>query len=1585
MFQILNEKTGQTLKPEKKRISIGSSDSCDIVVAHKDVSPTQVFLTITKLGYFLMNFHPDRVVTVNGEPVKEKMLKDGDRFQLGDTTFLIQATGEPYMETARRVAPQPAVQPPPPAPAPARVPEPEGPAVAAPRPPEPEPVREQELPPPAKPEPAAAKPEPAAPWELKEGEDESTLTVGTPAEPREPAVAPMEKPQPPAPKEPAEELAPWEVPSDDTADQEAPAKAAEYVPPPPVTRPEEVDRPPESAEEAELQPIPIEKVEEMFEAEKKKGAGEPPPQESKPGFRLRVTSRGAEPKTFDVARELTIGREKDNDIVLMARTVSRHHARFFLEGGKLNVEDLQSAMGVKVNGKKVPKSVLVHNDTVLVGDSTIFVEETGRPAEEIPDRKRMPPSKTKVAVTPMLMIMGGTLDGKLFPVVGRIAVGSAPRSDIVLSEKDVAASHAEFREHNGKLYVKDVSKGGVIRVNGAFLQGEEELTKGDAVEICDVLFLVRETVTRVPDEEAPAAPSDETERRPAGEAQKEAPSPAVQPEEKPPAQAPKPPEHETPPMGISPLPIEEEKPPAGWPPPQPAAEFALVISGGIMDGKSFPVTGEITVGREGDNTIVLLDSTVSRRHARFMPVPGGVSIEDLQSASGVFVNEERVQTAVIKTGDAVKIGNTRMLVAPAAAPAPAAGPQAEPSAAQAAKGAAKIPPEGKPAPDKPSLLVLRGSEKGWQFELSDKAVFGRNEDTDIVIRHGEASGKHAEIFRHNDKWLLRDLGSTNGTWCNGAKVEEVWIHHGDCIEVAYNEFMFRAADRPSPPSGRKPPSLIVKTKGDVKEKRLRLALELHVGRDKRNQLCVDNPLVSAEHARIFTEGRQFFIEDLGSTNGTWVKGQKISAKTPLDHGDNVFIGESIITFKDADKPLKTGVPMKKSTMALLAVVIILLTGCLAVFLALKDSIVPKPEEPEDKPVARNLLDSNPGFEAAASGSPLQGWTCGVPADIEVVEGVSSEGKHSLLLGKTSDKPRRMVAVTYSKPFPVESSFQVFRVTGFFKAERVDGMTCFRLRWTDESGRAVYPDSYSAFAPQGSGRFEQVSSSFLPPARPSGASALRMELSVFSAGPTGRVWVDDLLLEQIDWKDLPGEDQALVLKWPYVESEEYRLRSNERGVFQVSAKADEAPSLWGGELSLEKASGAVGVQGMCELSPGYPDDEGGGYVVKGSLKDLEGAPPVEFSQTMTRAEDGRNVRITYHIGSLGPGQDDLALGFMVKSGGPVRLYDKQQNEWKFQGAFERKNEVVEIVLAVRGRIFTVSLNPDSSVEAKETAEGLAFRIYPPSRAAGTRQMILTFSPVPSQRLALVEKMDKQIQEAAAKGHKGMEATLLEEGILTYGEFPDRTAAWNKRLGQLKDESARRHKDLSDRWKEFKVALKEDSPRETVLQRLDSFISEAAAMVAEFMGSNLATASRDLEREMQQFKAGFGMKETAVLAEKYIAAALKAVEDGDFLMARVYLETLRTTGKAEFFPEDLQKKFEDAVSAAEKAKNKGPAAEELKAQAQKLEKDNELEKAIAVYREIARRFADDPVVPDGISQAALDACAKIRELKAKIQRR
>jgi DNA-binding winged helix-turn-helix (wHTH) protein len=78
-----------------------------------------------------------------------------------------------------------------------------------------------------------------------------------------------------------------------------------------------------------------------------------------------------------------------------------------------------------------------------------------------------------------------------------------------------------------------------------------------------------------------------------------------------------------------------------------------------------------------------------------------------------------------------------------------------------------------------------------------------------------------------------------------------------------------------------------------------------VGRDRTADVRIDALSISRLHARLTCEAAGAVIEDLGSKNGTWVRGSRVATATPLEDGDEVRLGTVTLTFRNLDAPAST--------------------------------------------------------------------------------------------------------------------------------------------------------------------------------------------------------------------------------------------------------------------------------------------------------------------------------------------------------------------------------------------------------------------------------------------------------------------------------------------------------------------------------------------------------------------------------------------------------------------------------------------------------------------------------------------------------
>ena len=86
--------------------------------------------------------------------------------------------------------------------------------------------------------------------------------------------------------------------------------------------------------------------------------------------------------------------------------------------------------------------------------------------------------------------------------------------------------------------------------------------------------------------------------------------------------------------------------------------------------------------------------------------------------------------------------------------------------------------------------------------LQKKLLVGRRDSCDIALRFPNVSSRHCEMELVEGYWLVRDLGSSNGTKVNGVRVRAKWVLPGDELTIAKHRYKLDynvAADAPPPP------------------------------------------------------------------------------------------------------------------------------------------------------------------------------------------------------------------------------------------------------------------------------------------------------------------------------------------------------------------------------------------------------------------------------------------------------------------------------------------------------------------------------------------------------------------------------------------------------------------------------------------------------------------------------------------------------------------------------------------------------------------------------------------------------------------
>jgi pSer/pThr/pTyr-binding forkhead associated (FHA) protein len=370
-----------------------------------------------------------------------------------------------------------------------------------------------------------------------------------------------------------------------------------------------------------------------------------------------------------------------------------------------------------------------------------------------------------------------------------------------------------------------------------------------------------------------------------------------------------------------------------------------------IDGEKYPIAaGETVIGSASDSGIVLSSEGTLPRHAVVQGAPQGVAIRPLDAAE-VKVNGVRLgaEPTPLLHGDKVQIGGYELLVVDTTRAGSTqlfdSGAFADLAPPPGSRGASGTRTGGR--------LVCLTDGREYTVGAAPLSI-GRDAGSDVVVAGGEVSRHHAEIRSDPEGYILVDL-SVNGTSVNGQRIGKTHLlARADVIRIGHDEFRFYADTAPAaragtaapvPPAAAAQPermqnepapvpegamqrlsdtmhglpesrpkgpitptspeaaplaSLLFRS-GDLKGKRLPIKVPVvNIGRGDYNDVVIADPSVSTIHAKLQRREDVWILSDLGSTNGTFVEGERLRGEGPLSPGTTLRFGDVVALFEPLD-------------------------------------------------------------------------------------------------------------------------------------------------------------------------------------------------------------------------------------------------------------------------------------------------------------------------------------------------------------------------------------------------------------------------------------------------------------------------------------------------------------------------------------------------------------------------------------------------------------------------------------------------------------------------------------------------------------
>ncbi len=189
-----------------------------------------------------------------------------------------------------------------------------------------------------------------------------------------------------------------------------------------------------------------------------------------------------------------------------------------------------------------------------------------------------------------------------------------------------------------------------------------------------------------------------------------------------------------------------------------------------------------TIGKGIANDIVLDEEGVNAFHADLKVENDIVTLSDVGTQTGTSLNGTKLTApAILRAGDLIDIQGVELEVVEVESAFPEGKTLVLSGTALLDMGVGNW-----------SIIADSGPEKGQVIAIREKTSVGRALECDISILEPGLSRQHAELEVVNDELIIRDLGSSNGTYLNGKKINHSVCRSGDVLQFERIKFIVQA-------------------------------------------------------------------------------------------------------------------------------------------------------------------------------------------------------------------------------------------------------------------------------------------------------------------------------------------------------------------------------------------------------------------------------------------------------------------------------------------------------------------------------------------------------------------------------------------------------------------------------------------------------------------------------------------------------------------------------------------------------------------------------------------------------------------------
>jgi pSer/pThr/pTyr-binding forkhead associated (FHA) protein len=176
---------------------------------------------------------------------------------------------------------------------------------------------------------------------------------------------------------------------------------------------------------------------------------------------------------------------------------------------------------------------------------------------------------------------------------------------------------------------------------------------------------------------------------------------------------------------------------------------------------------EMILGRSPSSDIIIKNQSISNQHLKLIMQGNIVKLTDLNSTNGTYIDGNKLQPNkeyILESGQKLVIGSEEVTYTIA--------------------GSVKVP--------KNATKTIVSENKKFK-DITQSGIVGRSKESDTVIDNTNVSRKHLKVAFTNDKVYITDLGSVNGTYIDGKKLEvnqKVELHQSEKLIIGSEEVVY---------------------------------------------------------------------------------------------------------------------------------------------------------------------------------------------------------------------------------------------------------------------------------------------------------------------------------------------------------------------------------------------------------------------------------------------------------------------------------------------------------------------------------------------------------------------------------------------------------------------------------------------------------------------------------------------------------------------------------------------------------------------------------------------------------------------------